>query len=237
MSATTSQQLNEIHSMLASGHRSIRMERHTLVLWGLAAAFLILTVEYLFTPEWFPVAWQQIVAMNLFISMVLLAVGVCESFLTRRLRRERDESISFVQHQLTKVWWLLVALIVVINIGMSFFGGGSLFYGISIILVGVALYIHGLFSQQMLVWGGVMFIILGLFTLSMLPTYLAQKSLAVSVYGIGLPALALMMDRNDMASFNLRSLFISAGWMAAVILPAVLGYYLYMNMNLNIVAQ
>ncbi len=82
-----------------------------------------------------------------------------------------------------------------------------------------------------------MFIILGLFTLSMLPTYLAQKSLAVSVYGIGLPALALMMDRNDMASFNLRSLFISAGWMAAVILPAVLGYYLYMNMNLNIVAQ
>ena len=45
--------------------------------------------------------------------------------------------------QLTKVWWLLVGLIVVISIGMNLFGGGYLFYGIVLALMGLAFYIHG----------------------------------------------------------------------------------------------
>ncbi len=233
MSPLANSQLKEIHSMLAVGHRSIRMERHTLILWGIAAAFLILTAELIFNNQRFPIIWQQIVAMNLYISIVLISTGAIEHLLTRRIRQQRDETISFVQRQLTKVWWLLAALIVVINIGMSIYGGGFLFYGIAIILVGLALYIHGLFSQQMLTWGGIMLIVLGLITVALLPTYAAQKSLAIAVFGIGMPALAWIIDRSDIAHLNIRSLLISAGWLTAVILPATLGHYIFVNNNVD----
>ncbi len=224
MSTTASHQLEEIHAMLTSGHRSIRMERHTLILWGLAAAFLILTTEAIFTHERFPVFWQLIAAMNLYISSVLFATGVVDFRLTRRLRRERGESISFIQRQLTKVWWLLVGLIVVINIGMNFFGGGQLFYGICMILVGMALYIHGLFSQQMLTWGGIMLIVIGLATTAFVPIYEAQKYLAVSVFGLGLPLLSLMIDRRDITSVSARKLWLSSAWLLAVLAPALLAF-------------
>lgn len=232
MSSQVSNQLEEIHSMLASGHRSIRMERHTLVMWGLAAAFLIISAEMIFDRQNFEVMWQRILAMNVYISAVLVAVGVCENMMTKRIRRQRDETISFVQQQLTKVWWLLIALIVAINIGMNFFGGGYLFYGITIILMGLALYIHGLFSQQMLTWAGVMMIIMGLVTTALLPSFLAQKALAASVFGIGLPALAWIIDRKDFG-VNKQSLVASVAWLAAVILPAFAGYHLVMNKNIN----
>ncbi len=113
------EQLNAIHAMMESGHRSVRLERHTLVLWGLAAAFLILVVRLIFTPERFPETLQRVLASNLFIAALLTAVGVIDLRLTRRARRQRDETLSFVQVQLTKIWWLLVGLIVLINLGMN----------------------------------------------------------------------------------------------------------------------
>lgn len=117
-------QLQAIQEMLVSGHASVRMERHTFILWGLAAGGLILLVPRLFSMEQFSDQTQRMWFQNAFISLVLVGVGVLDTVWTWRIRQRRDETLSFIQRQVTKLWWLLIALVVVINIGMNLYGGG-----------------------------------------------------------------------------------------------------------------
>jgi hypothetical protein len=220
-----SDQLNAIHAMMESGHRSVRLERHTLVLWGLAAAFLILVVRLIFTPERFPETLQRVLASNLFIAALLTAVGVIDFRLTRRARRQRDETLSFVQVQLTKIWWLLVGLIVLINLGMNFFGGGYMFYGVVFALMGIAFYVHGLFSQQMLAWIGILLIGLGLGSVALNLPFVAMEWLAVFVFGLGFPLLALVLQRMPGDAGPVRRLGTTCGWLLLVLAPTGAAYH------------
>lgn len=220
MSSTADTQLQAIRAMMASGHRSVRMERHTLIGWGLAAAALILAVPRTFTPERFAEDWQRAFASTAFIAIVLALVGIWDFRRTRHVRRNRDETISFVQLQVTKVWWLVVGLIVVINLGMQFFGGGYLFYGITLALMGLAFYVHGLFSQQMLTWIGALLLLIGLISVALrLPVTLIEW-LAVFVFGLGLPVLGLLLDHIGNLGRPGRAL-LTMGWLVLVGLPAV----------------
>lgn len=193
MTTRTQEQIAAIHAMMHTGHRSVRMEWHTLVLWGLAAAGLILGVRELFTPAHFPVNWQRVLAAHVFIALVVSVVGVWDYRWTRRARAQRDETLSFVQRQLIKVWWLMVALVVLINLGMNFFGGGYLFYAIMMALMGIAFYVHGLFSAQMLSWAGLGMVGLGLGSILVGLPFPLLEWLTVSVFGLGWPLLALLL--------------------------------------------
>ncbi|MEN8177392.1 MAG: hypothetical protein ABFS39_02100 [Pseudomonadota bacterium] len=212
-------QLRSIHNMLASGHASVHLERHTFFLWGLSAAFLILFVPELFSQERFSEPFSRMLWQNSFISLVLIGAGILDYRLTAQRRRARDESLSFVQKQLTKVWWMLIALIVVINIGMNLYGGGSLFYGITLVLIGIGIYIHGLFSRQMLSWGGGLLILLGLALLATSPEINKQEWIAASAFGIGLPTLSILVNRTSVTTGR-RELFLSLLWLGLVLSPA-----------------
>lgn len=213
--------IDAIHGMLESGHRSVRLESHTLLLWGLAAAGLIMGINAYFTPERFPDVWQRSLAANFCIASVLLVVGFTDFRLTRRARGLRDETISFVQRQLTKVWWLLIGMIVLINLGMNFFGGGYLFYGIVLAIMGVAFYIHGLFSQQMLSMIGGLLILLGLGgVLFNLPYYLIEWG-TVFVFGIGFPLMAWII-KYDSGHISLhKRVILCALWLTAIAIPTL----------------
>lgn len=224
MSVNAMSQLEDIHSMLASGHRSIQIERHTLVLWGLAAAFLILAIPVLFAPEFFDVRWHRILGQNIFIIVALVAVGVLDFKLTQRARAQRNEILSFVQRQLTKVWWLLVGLAVVINIGMNFFGGGYIFLAVAMLIAGIALYVQGLFSQQMLCWVGVMMIALGLLSVALKIPHPEMKWLAASVFGLGFPAVGWLFNRSDLRLNMARRVIVSFVWLGIVVAPAIMAY-------------
>lgn len=193
MSATATSQLEAIHAMLATGHRSIRMDRHTLIIWGLAGALLCVVADILITPERFPEHWQQAVATLALLSGVLLAAGFLDFNLTRRLRRLRDETLPFVQRQVYKVWCLLVAMGVLLTFGMEFFGGGYMVYGAWLVLIGIGLYIHGLFSEAVLEWGGLLVILFGVAALAVGLPYQAMRWLTVSTLGLGLPMFALAL--------------------------------------------
>ncbi|WP_455209753.1 hypothetical protein [Kaarinaea lacus] len=219
-------QLDDIHSMLASGHHSIQLERHTLILWGVAAAFLILAVPVLFAPEYFEFRWQRAVAQNLFMSVLLIIVGTVDYKLTRRIRAKRNESFSFVQRQLTKVWWMLVGLIVIINLGMNFFGGGYIFFAVALVIAGLAMYIQGLFSQQILCWVGFMMMAVGLASVALKIPYPEMKWLAASVFGLGLPAVAWLIHRPRTQWTMPLRLIVSALWLAMVVTPASVAYQL-----------
>jgi hypothetical protein len=224
MATSTAESIAAIHAMMASGHRSVRMERHTLVLWGLAAAFLILVVNALFTPERFPVVWQRAAYANLFIAAVLTGVGVWDFRLTRRARRMRDETLSFVQLQVTKLWWLLIGLIVALNVGMNFFGGGYMFYGLVLAIMGLAFYVHGLFSEQMLSWIGVMLIAMGLGCIALKLPIPVMEWLAVFVFGFGFPALGFVLDHSPLHRTLPRRCGLAALWLSLVIAPTALAY-------------
>lgn len=221
---STTQQLEAIHAMMARGHRSVRMERHTLLLWGLAAAALILVVDPIFSHERFPVTWQRALVANGFTALILTAVGIYDFTLTRRVRRARDETLSFVQTQIMKVWWLLVGLIVVLNLGMSFFGGGYMFYGVVLAIMGIAFYVQGLFSEQMLAWIGVLLITLGLGGLALRVPLPAMEWLAVFAFGIGFPALAMAPDYSH-ATLARRGL-LAMTWLFLVLTPTLAAYEL-----------
>lgn len=212
-------QIDEIHSMMSQGHRSVTIERHTLFLWGITTALLILLVRWFFTPDHFPVIWHRIVISNLLITVALSCVGYWDFRLTRHIREQHDETVSFTQVQLTKVWWGIVALIVLINIGMNFFGGGYLFYPIMIGLVGLAFYIHGLFSQQLLSWVGIMMVLIGLCSIALQLSLMALEWMTIALFGLGFPLLAWLLQWQSEKFKRSYRLIFSVVWLSMITLP------------------
>jgi hypothetical protein len=217
-------QIEGIHSMLASGHNSVRLEKHTLILWGVTGALLILGLELIINPENFPVKWERSSVKAVILCCVLVAVGILDYRLTQRLRRLRDESLSFVQQQITKVWWLFIALIVVMNLGMDFFGGGYMFYSAVLILLGMAFYTFGLFATQMLSWSGVILIALGMASIVIHPPHTTQKYLAASVLGLGLPVLGFILHHSEWSASLPRRFITAFAWLLICIAPVGLAY-------------
>jgi len=216
-------QIEAIHTMLASGHRSIRLERHTLVLWGLAAALLVFIAELLITSERFPELWQSAIAIVVLLLSVFMPVAWVDYSLTRRVRRARGESISFVQRQIYKVWLLLLAMGTLMEIGMTFFGGGFMSYGIWMVLVGTGLFVHGLFSQRELETFGVLIILLGIAGFVLKLPYEGMRWMAASVFGLGLPLIGLLLTFKQ-APGNGRLIGLSGIWLASVALLTVAIY-------------
>lgn len=223
-SVSANSQIDAIYSMMDDGQHSVKMERHSLFIWGLTAAILILITDVLFNPETFAVRWQLILSQTIFISVVLIFAGAWDLKLTRRVRQQRDESISFIQLQLTKVWWFFVALIVMLNVGMNFFGGGYMFYGLTMALIGMAFYIQGLFSTQMLKWIGVMLIAIGLGSVALSLHFLATKWLAAGVFGLGLPILAFILEKPETHSTLFKRILLSLVWFGIVIFPSMFAF-------------
>ena len=62
MSHPASQQLSAIHAMLSVGHRNLRIERHSLLLWGIPAGLLFAISDRILTPEQVPALEQRALA-------------------------------------------------------------------------------------------------------------------------------------------------------------------------------
>lgn len=223
MPADTNRQIEAIHSMLTAGHRSIRMARHSLILWGLAGGMLVVFTDWVISEERFPVHWQRAVAEFAWLGLVLSMVGIVDYHYTRENVRARGETISFTHAQVIKVWWLLIAMGVLITFGMHFFGGGYMVYGMWLVLLGIGLYVHGLFSEQMLEWVGVIMILLGIVPLAFKLPFEAIKWLTAAVLGIGMPVLSLMLDGGQSRRV-IRRLAQSVLWLTVVLAPAAVAY-------------
>lgn len=219
MQDRTASQIEAIHSMLTTGHRSVRLERHSLILWGVTTAFLILFVQYIFSPDRIPELWQRSLVANLFIAVVVFSVGYWDFRLTRRKRELRDETISFIQIQLTKVWWCIIGLIILINLAMDLFVGKYLFYPILIALAGLGFYIQGLFSQQFLAWNGILLILLSLTSLILQIPYSTIEWLTIIAAALGMPVMALLMDLPIIQKKLSYRVFASVFWLTLITIP------------------
>ncbi|HYD32043.1 MAG TPA: hypothetical protein VEB64_14475 [Azospirillaceae bacterium] len=216
MSDSVAQQIVAIHSMLSAGHRSLRIERHTLVLWGVAGGALMLFGDSILTEDQFPVLERRALAWLALLTLVLGGVGALDWHLTRHAKRVRDEAWSFIHRQVLKVWWLLMAIGTLLTFATFFFGGGYMLCAAWLVLIGLGLYVHGLFSEELLEWIGALVIATGTVSLCYRLDFETMRWIAASVMGLGLPLLAAMLDRGRARPSWHRAMQ-SAAWMLVVL--------------------
>lgn len=215
------QQLDSIHAMLSAGQHNLRVERHSLVLWGSSSGGLALLSNHILTAEQFPVLEQRAVAWLILLALTLSGVSLIDWHLTRHVKQARDEALSFIHRQVLKVWWLLMAVGVLLTFATFFYGGGYMIFAAWVVLIGLGLYVHGLFSEELLEWCGAFLILIGIGMLAFRLSYTASQWVAASAFGLGLPLLAAMLDRGQQRSAWLR-LMQSVGWLLCVLLPPLL---------------
>ncbi|HZW24141.1 MAG TPA: hypothetical protein VFF26_01540 [Gallionella sp.] len=223
MPQLATQRLDSIHSMLSAGQRSLRIERHTLILWGLTGGILCLISDNILTEVQFPDNTQRALAWLLLLIVSFGSVAIMDWHLTRRAKQVRDEAWSFIHRQVLKIFWLLAGIGILFTFAMFFFGGGYMIFGAWLILLGVGLYVHGLFSEELLEWAGILMILIGVMSLGFQLPYETMKWIAASVFGIGCPLLAAMLDRGRSRP-SMKRMAQSALWVAAVMLPPLLAH-------------
>lgn len=211
------QQLATIQSMLAVGHRNLRVERHSLPLWGLPPGILWAISEHILTPEQFPDVTQRALAWLALMTTVLAGVATLDWQWTRQSKAARDEAWSFVHRQVIKVWWLTMGLAALTTFAMFFFGGAYMVCSVWLVCLGIGLYVHGLFSEELLEWGGLLIILIGVTGLFAQLPYDTLRWLTTAVFAIGLPLLGLMLDhgRHRAALVRLAQML---GWLMAVMI-------------------
>lgn len=212
-----------LQNLLMAGHRPIQMRPGSLVRWGWAFAFLAWSTDPLL--RW--LALQGQVALQAGVAVLWLGAGMgLTAWLDWRAVQaaasEAHETLPFVQMQVSKVWWLLLAAGVLYTGSTFFFGGAYQIYMVWLALVGLGLFLHGLFSQELVEWAGAAVFLLALLVLlSGLPP-VWHRPLVISTSGLGMPLLGWLLHRRAMPVPNLaRAMVCVMGLLAASVLPAM----------------
>ncbi len=223
MADPITRQLDTIQSMLVRGQRNLRMERHSLVLWGLAGAGLFLSSDAVFTAEQIPDTTQRALVWLGWIALVLGGAGWADWHLTGRVKAARDETWSFIHRQVVKLLWLLMGIGTLFTFATFFFGGAYMLCTVWLVMIGLALYVHGLFSEEVLEWAGGIIIAIGVAGLAARLPFETMKWIAASVFGLGLPMLSGLLDHGRARPFALR-LAQAAGWTVLVLAAPLAGH-------------
>lgn len=214
-------QFQAIQSMLAAGHRSVHLERHTLLLLGGVGGFLCVVTEWVITAGRFPDVGQRGLALLAWLAFWLGGMSLLEYRLTRRARARREETLPFAQAQVTRAWWMLLAVGCLSSFAMFFHGGGGMIYALWVVLLGLGVYLFGLFSRPLIEWIGLATILLGVVGLAAGLPYGGTRWLAASAFAVGLPLAGWLDARLAGAGWPGRVAALSA-WLAAVAAPPLL---------------
>lgn len=213
------QQLLSIQSMLASGHRCVHLERHSLLLIGGVGGFLSACTEWVITTERFPDVQQRALALLIWLSVWLGSMSFLDHHWTQQARQKRDETLPFAQAQITRASWMLLCMGILGSFAMFFYGGGAMVYGLWMVLLGLGIYLFGLFSKPLIEWIGLTTILLAVISLSLL-SYQATHWLNVFCFIIGMPLAGWMNTRlNTLHTF--QQIIALLLWLAAVIIPSL----------------
>lgn len=185
---STQKQLEAIHAMLETGHRSVQLERHTLPLWGITFGLVIAFIGRFFHPLYAKAFWLGSLAEHSVIILIVIAVLVLDYRLTRATRRQRDETLSLVQMRLTRMVWLLAGLAVLMSVFAAVqIGGARHILGLDVVLAGVALYSIGLFADSWLRWSGILLLCLGAMFMLFISASMTLRWLTACTFAVGFP--------------------------------------------------
>lgn len=215
------QQMQSIQAMLVLGYRSVKLEKHSLILLGLIGGFITGFTEYIITNERFPNTTQRAIALLFWLSFWLLGMAVVDHQLSRHARQLRDETLPFAQAQITRAWWMLLSMGVLGSFAMFFYGGVAMIYALWIVLLGLGVYLFGLFSQPLVEWIGLATILLGVTGLAAGLPYGVTHWLAASCFAIGMPLAGWLNQRYGNATLPARMLALLF-WITLVTTPPLL---------------
>ncbi len=233
---SNNQQLHSIQHMLSAGQRNLRVERHSLILWGLITGILMLASTYMLTPEQLPDNQQRAISWLLLLGLLIGGTVFLDWKLMREVKQARDETWSFIHRQVFKIWGLLLLIGILTTFSMFFYGGGYMVYIAWIILLGIGLYIHGLFSEELLEWIGALMIIIGIAMPAFHLNFQLTQWISAATAGIGLPLLAMLLDRGQHRAMKTR-LLQTCGWLLAVLALPLLAHQLLNQHSIHIPAQ
>jgi hypothetical protein len=214
-------QLQDIRSMLAAGHRCVHLERSSLLLLGGVGGLLSVITEWVITDTHFPDLAERGVALLIWLAFWLGGMSLLEYRLTRRARERRAETLPFAQTQVTRAWWMLLSVGCLGSFAMFFYGGGTMIYALWTVLLGLGVYFFGLFSRRLIEWIGLATILLGVTGLAAGLPYGATRWLAASAFGIGLPLAGWLNARAGDAPLPHRAAALVL-WLVLVVAPALL---------------
>lgn len=207
--------------MLAAGHRSVHLERHSLLLIGGVGGFLSVVSEWVLTAERFPDVAQRGMVMLAWLAFWLGGMALVEHRLTKRARARRAETLPFAQAQITRAWWMLLSVGCLGSFAMFFYGGGGMLYALWTVLLGLGIYFFGLFSRPLIEWIGLAAILLGVAGLASGLPYGATRWLNASCFAIGMPLAGWLNARVGDAGLA-RRLLALAVWLVLVVTPPFL---------------
>lgn len=215
------QQFQNIQSMLVAGHRSVHLERHSLLLLGAVGGFLIVVTEWIITVDRFPDITRRGLALLVWLAFWFSAVSFLDYRLTHRARQQREETLPFAQAQITRAWWMLLTVGCLGSTAMVFYGGGAMVYALWTILLGLGIYLFGLFSRPLIEWIGLATILLGAAAPAAGLPYGATRWLAASCFAIGLPLAGWLNGRVNPEKLPIRAAILLL-WLVLVVSPALL---------------
>jgi hypothetical protein len=213
-------ELQSIHSMLSAGHRSVRLERHSLLLIGALGGFLSLCTDGVITLQRFPDNTQRALALLIWLAAWLGGVSVLDHWLTSRARQRRAETMPFAQAQITRAWWMLLSVGALGSFAMFFYGGGQMVYALWIVLLGLGIYLFGLFSRPLVEWIGVAAILLGVMALAERLPFGQMRWLCACSFTIGIPLAGWLALRTEDSAWLARVGALCV-WICAVVAPAL----------------
>ena len=215
MSTATSENFDDIRAMLESGHHSVRLEKHSFVIWGVGAALLIGLVEFQARQFALPKLWQTALVTFGILAFGIALLSWLDYSLTKRARRSGDETVSFVQKQLTKLLWLIGLFIAALFLPFGVSGSGDIMYPFSMGLLGLFFFVAGLFSRQAVSWVGLSLIAVCILCVSFVRSQ-DWWWMAMAVYGLGLPLLAMGLEQKALYVSIWRQTITTLGWLLVV---------------------
>jgi hypothetical protein len=221
MSSVNFSRLENLQQLMVAGHRPIQLRPASFLYWGLAFAWLAWSTDPLLRlPFLYGHLSLQACAAVLWLGGWIGLTAYLDWRATNNAAQNAQETLPFVQVQVGKVWSLLMMAGVLYTLSTFFFGGAYQVYMVWLALAGLGLFLHGLFSHELLEWaGGAIFLMALLVLVSGLPLAW-HRPLVVCTAGLGLPLLALALhhSRKLMPSVG-RSLLLVAGILTACVLP------------------
>lgn len=214
------ERLQTIEAMLAAGHRCVELERHSLLLWGGVGGGLCAFTDLVINGDTFPDNTQRAIAVFLWLAFWLGGMSWLDHRLTQKARLAREETLPFAQAQVTRAWWMLLAIGTLATFAMFFHGGGIMIYALWTVLLGLGMFVFGLFSRPLVEWLGLATILLGIAGLAAGLPFVTARWLTASAFAIGLPVAGWLAARNDDSS-STRRLGYLVLWLVAVIVPAL----------------
>ena len=214
------ERMQSIQAMLAAGHRCVELERHSLLLWGLVGGGLCAFTDLVINRDTFPDPTQRAIAILVWLAAWLGGMSWLDHHLTHKARANREETLPFAQAQVTRAWWMLLTLGTLATFAMFFHGGGIMIYALWTVLLGLGIFVFGLFSRPLIEWIGLATILIGAAGLAAGLSFDMARWLAASTFAIGLPAAGWLAARSDERRPAQRALYV-VSWLVVVITPVL----------------